>query len=200
MKIIGLTGGIACGKSTLCDMMRELGARVIDADQISHDLTRPGGDALPAIREAFGEFVFYPDGCLNRNTLASIIFQNEEERSKLNAALHPLIAERMRGEIEDCRKMGALIVVLDVPLLFEAGLEELADLTVCASASPERQMERLRKRDGLSEQQSLNRINSQWPLAEKEKRSDVVIRTDKPLDELQAEVQKLYHAWVSSEA
>ena len=198
MKIIGLTGGIACGKSTISYMLHELGAKIVDADQISHELTRPGGDGLPAIREAFGDYVFYPDGCLNRNTLAAVVFKHPEERQKLNDALHPLILERMREEIETCRKMGALIVVLDVPLLFEVGLQDLADVTVCASAPLEKQLERLKKRDGLSHEQSMNRIESQWPLAEKEKRSDLIIHTDKPIGELQTEVQKLYHDWLSA--
>ena len=199
MKVIGLTGGIACGKSTISHMLRELGAKVIDADQISHDLTRPGGDGLPAIRKAFGDYVFYPDGDLNRNTLASIVFQNPEERQKLNDALHPLIVKRMQEALETRRKMGTLVVVMDVPLLFEVGLEGLADVTVCASAPQAKQLERLKKRDGLSLEQSMNRIASQWPVSEKEKLSDIVIHTDKPLDELQAEVHQLYHDWVSDE-
>lgn len=197
MKIIGLTGGIACGKSTISDMLYDLGAKVIDADQISHDLTKPGGDGLPAIREAFGSYVFYPDGTLNRNTLADIVFRDTEARDRLNAALHPQIVERMKADIEECRKMGALIVVLDVPLLFEAGLQELADIVVCASASEERQMERLKMRDGLSPEQSMRRIQSQWPLKEKERLSDIVVNTDKPQDDLRAEVRKLYDAWLS---
>ncbi len=196
MKIIGLTGGIACGKTTISDMLYDLGARVIDADAISHDLTKPGGDGLPAIREEFGNFVFYPDGTLNRNTLADIVFRNSEAHDRLNAALHPKIIERMQVQIEECRKMGALIVILDVPLLFEAGLEKLPDVIVCATASEAKQMERLKMRDGLNQEQSIRRIQSQLPLEEKEKRSDIVINTDLPLDELRAEVRKLYDAWV----
>ena len=200
MKIIGLTGGIACGKSTISEMLKELGARIIDADQISHELTAPGGEGLPVIRKAFGDFVFYPDGTLNRCTLSEIVFRNVDERQKLNAALHPLITARIDQEIDICRKMGALLVVLDVPLLFEAGLEDMADVTVCASAPQAVQLERLRTRNGLSPEQSMHRIQSQLPLAEKESRSDLVIRTDKPEHELQAEIQELYHTWVSTEA
>lgn len=196
MKIIGLTGGIACGKSTISDMLYDLGAKVIDADQISHDLTKPGGDALPAIREAFGSFVFYPDGTLNRNVLADIVFRDNAARDCLNAALHPLILKRMEQDIEECRKMGALLVILDVPLLFEAGLQDLADVVVCASAPEAKQLERLKNRDGLSPEQSRRRIESQWPLKDKEERSDIIIYTDKPEDELRAEVRKLYDAWV----
>lgn len=199
MKVIGLTGGIACGKSTVANILRDLGAAVIDADQISHELTAPGGESLPAIREAFGEFVFYPDGSLNRSVLASIVFEKEEEREKLNLATHPKIHERVLEEIEICRKMGALVVVLDVPLLFEVGLEELADITVCASAPLDTQLDRMKSRSGLEGQQAFNRINSQWPLEKKEKLSDIVIRTDKPFAELQHEMQQLYNTWCTQE-
>ena len=197
MKIIGLTGGIACGKSTLAAMFYDLGASVIDADDISRRLTEPGGEALNAIREAFGDFVFFPNGTLNRATLASIVFANEEARAGLNAAMHPLIKERLEGEIETCRKMGALIVVLDVPLLFEAGLEGMAETIVCATSPEETQIERLKSRSGLGREQAVARMRSQWPLEEKAKRSHVVIDTDRPQDELRLEVQKLYDSWLN---
>ena len=129
MKIIGLTGGIACGKSTIANLLKDMGASIVDADAINGQLTAPGGEALPLIRQAFGEFVFYPDGTLNRPVLSSIVFQNEDALKRLNAATHPLIQKRMLEEIETCRKMGVLVVVLDVPLLFEAGLSNLVDVT-----------------------------------------------------------------------
>lgn len=199
MKIIGLTGGIACGKSTLAGMLKEIGAYVIDADKISRQLTQPGGKALPALRDTFGEFVFYPDGTLNREVLAGIVFQNEEERKKLNAVMHPLIEARMREKIETSRKMGVLVVVLDVPLLFEEGLEALADVTVCATAPLALQLERLYKRSGLCEEQAMRRIKSQIPVSEKEKLADIVIHTDCSEDELRRQVQTLYHEWAAVE-
>ncbi len=199
MKIIGLTGGIACGKSTVAAMLRDLGASIVDADQLSRELTGPGGEGLPALRDAFGPYVFYPDGTLNRSVLAALVFNNEEEREKLNRATHPLIHQKVLEEIETCRKMGALVVVLDVPLLFEAGVDALADITVCASAPEERQIERLRTRSGLTQEQAVSRIRSQWPLAEKERRSDIVLNTDRPLESLRLDVQRLYNAWTSAE-
>lgn len=199
MKIIGLTGGIACGKSTIAGILRGLGATVVDADAIYDNLTNPGGEALPRIRDAFGDFVFYPDDTLDRSTLSAIVFQNDEELSKLNAATHPLIQRRMLEEVEICRKMGVLVVVLDVPLLFETGMGSLADVTVCASAPFEKQIERLKTRSGLNREQALQRIHSQWPLSEKERRSDIVIHTDKPLAELTQEVHKLYLEWSKPE-
>lgn len=195
MKIIGLTGGIACGKSTIAGLLKSMGAFIVDADDINAQITGPGGDALPLIREAFGDFVFYPDGTLNRPVLSAIVFQNEEALQRLNAATHPMITRRMLEEIETCRKMGTLVVVLDVPLLFEAGLSSLADVTVCASAPEERQIERLKTRSGLDREQALRRIHSQWPLSEKERRSDLVIHTDRPIDELRRDVHELYLEW-----
>ena len=195
MKIIGLTGGIACGKTTVADMLKELGASIIDADAISHELTAPGGEALPGIREAFGRLVFFPDGTLNREVLGALVFSNEAERENLNKVTHPLILNRLKEDIETCRKMGALIVVLDVPLLFEVGAEKLVDLTVCTTSPEEVQIERMRTRSGLGREQAIKRIQSQMPLSEKEARADVVLDTNKPIDELQQEVLKLYNAW-----
>ncbi|MEG2481758.1 MAG: dephospho-CoA kinase, partial [Clostridia bacterium] len=104
MKIIGLTGGIACGKTTVASMLKELGASVVDADQISRELTMPAGEALPALREAFGTLVFYPDGTLNRPVLAQLVFHNREELEKLNRITHPMIHQKLLAEIETCRK------------------------------------------------------------------------------------------------
>ena len=199
MKIIGLTGGIACGKSTIASLLKSMCASIVDADAINDQLTAPGGDALPLIEEAFGEFVFYPDGTLNRPVLSSIVFQNEDALQRLNAATHPLIQKHMLEEIETCRKMGVLVVVLDVPLLFETGLSSLADVTVCASAPEEKQIERLKTRSGLDREQALRRIHSQWPLSEKERRSDIIIHTDKPIEELRREVHALYMEWSKPE-
>lgn len=196
MKIIALTGGIACGKTTLANMLRELGAPVIDADAISRSLTAPGGKALPAIRKAFGGEVFQDGQTLNRAALAARVFQDPEQLRKLNAVTHPLIIERMQSEIERCRKSGAPVVVLDVPLLFETGLDRLADETVCVSAPLPVQLKRLMTRNGLTEEQAMRRIQSQMPLCEKEKLADRTISTDCPLEELRARMGRLYRQWL----
>ena len=196
MKIIALTGGIACGKTTLANMLRELGAPVIDADAISRSLTAPGGKALPALREVFGGEVFQDGQTLNRAALAARVFQDPEQLRKLNAVTHPLIIERMQSEIKRCRKSGAPVVVLDVPLLFETGLDRLADETVCVSAPLPVQLRRLMTRNGLTEEQAMRRIQSQMPLCEKEKLADRTISTDCPLEELRARMGHLYRQWL----
>lgn len=196
MKIIALTGGIACGKTTLANMLRELGAPVIDADAISRSLTAPGGKALPALREAFGGEVFQDGQTLNRAALAARVFQDPEQLRKLNAVTHPLIIERMQSEIERCRKSGAPVVVLDVPLLFETGLDRLANETVCVSAPLPVQLKRLMTRNGLTEEQAMARIQSQMPLSDKEKLADRTISTDRPLEELRARMGRLYRQWL----
>ncbi|MBR4069382.1 MAG: dephospho-CoA kinase [Clostridia bacterium] len=198
MKIIGLTGGIACGKTTVAGMLSKLGAVILDADAISRELTAPGGDALPAIREAFGSDVFLPDGTLNRAALAAQVFSDEDKLLTLNRITHPMILDRLAGGIATCRESGVPIVVLDVPLLFEVHADALADLTVCVTAPREVQIDRLYTRSGLSREQAIRRIESQMPVAQKAALSDVVLDTHKPLDELEQDVQKLYDTWMGN--
>lgn len=194
MMTLGLTGGIACGKTTVAGWLQDLGASVMDADAISRSITKTGGEALPAIREAFGGEVFTDGGELDRAALGDRVFANEADRVRLNAILHPMIARRMAEEIADCRKKGAQIVVLDIPLLYEAGMETMADRVVCVSARMETQIARLKVRNGLSRSEALMRIRSQWPLSEKEARADFVIYTDRPTEDAYAKTADMYYA------
>jgi dephospho-CoA kinase len=171
--VIGLTGGIACGKTNLSNALREHGAPVIDADEISRALTAENGPALPAIRAAFGDGVF-AGGALDRRALAKEVFADGRKRETLNGILHPMIFAEMRRQM--ARTEGA--AVLDVPLLFEAGLDAWCDEIWCAYVPQKEQMKRLMKRDGITGREALRRIRAQMPTREKARRADHVIRTD----------------------
>ena len=198
MLTIALTGGIACGKSTVAGMLRDLGAAVIDADAISRSLTAPGGAALPALREAFGQQVFQADGTLNRPALSAVVFSNPQALQTLNAITHPLIQREMLRQMENCRKEGREIVVLDVPLLFEANMQHMGDLVACVSCPEETQIARMKTRNGFSREEALSRIRNQMPVSEKAALSDVVIDTHVPLDTLNETVRKLYQGWLAA--
>lgn len=198
MLTIALTGGIACGKSTVAGMLAELGAAVIDADAISRGLTAADGLALPAIRERFGDGVFHPDGTLNRAALSAIVFADEQALHALNGITHPLIFRQMQEQAEACRKRGAEIVVLDVPLLFETGMQHLGDIVACVHCPQETQIDRLKARNAMSREEALSRMESQMPVEEKARRSDVAIDTDCSLEALYETVHKLYQGWLKA--
>ena len=171
--VIGLTGGIACGKTNLSRALKGAGVPLIDADEISRALTAPGGVALPAIRAAWGDEVFDGEE-LNRRALSDIVFKHPEERERLNGLLHPLIFAEMRRQIE----AEAGPVALDVPLLFETGLDQWCDEIWCAYVPQKEQARRLVHREGVSQREALRRIHAQMPTREKAKKSHHVIRTD----------------------
>jgi len=197
MLTIALTGGIACGKSTVSAMLAQLGASIIDADQISRSLTAPGGLALPAIRQAFGDGVFHADGTLNRPALSAVVFADAQAIQQLNAITHPLVQQQMEAQLETCRKNGAQIVILDVPLLFEANMQHMGDLVACVTAPEDIQIARMKSRNGYSREEALSRIRNQMPVGEKAARSDVVIDTNVPLEQLERNVQRLYQGWTA---
>ncbi len=177
MRVIGLTGGIACGKTTLAQALAEAGAPVIDADAISRALTAEGGAALPAIRAAFGDGVFQGDA-LDRRALAALVFAGDAARKKLEDILHPLIFTETRARLAALEASGASAAVLDVPLLYETGMDAWCDEVWCAYVPKKEQLARLMRRDGLTRKQALARVASQMPGREKARRADRVVRTD----------------------
>ncbi|MBR5287615.1 MAG: dephospho-CoA kinase [Clostridia bacterium] len=186
---IGLTGSIACGKSTVSSFLRKLGYTVIDADAISHALTAPGGDALPAIREAFGDSVFASE-CLDRRALGRIVFSSSTQRDRLNALLHPMILGSIYAALEEGDAPDALVFA-DVPLLYECGMEDRFDRIWVVAAEQETQLDRLMVRDSLTREEALARIRSQMPLEEKCRRANAVIHTDGPVEQTQKQVRSL---------
>lgn len=189
---LGLTGGVGCGKSTAAAHLKALGAHVVDADEIARALTAEDGEALDAIRARFGDAVFGPDGALDRRLLGDRVFADVGERRALEAILHPAIQRKMLSEIDEADREGASVVVLDVPLLFETGFDVLCDEVWVVTASREQQALRVMARDRLTRAEAEARILSQMPLAEKEARADRVISTGRPIDEVRAELKRLY--------
>ena len=190
--IVGLTGGIASGKSAAADYLATLGAFVVDADAISHRLTAKNGEALPAILQQFGNSVFYPDGNLNRRALANIIFSDERQRQSLEAIIHPMVQSSMLKAIDKAQNQGAPIVVLNVPLLFESASDVLCDECWVMALDVEKQLQRLMERDKLNKGEALARIDSQMPLEEKKRLAHKIIETSRPIHQTQ---QELAHLW-----
>lgn len=186
---IGLTGGIASGKSTVARLLRERGAVVIDADMLAREAVKPGTDAWQAIRDQFGPDYFLSDGSLDRARLGDRVFHDENARQTLNRIVHPavraLIRERLEAVSERERQLGIQsLVVLDIPLLYEVGLENTVSEVWVAYCPDEVQVKRLMARDGLSHEQAMARIQSQMPLKDKAQRAHRVIPTDQPMDML----------------
>jgi dephospho-CoA kinase len=193
VRVIAITGGIGSGKSNVTALYRSLGIPAIDADALSRALTAPGGDALPSIREAFGDGVFTPEGCLNRTALARLVFMEDPAAlRRLNAIMHPMIARRVYAELERLRNAGAAVALLDAPLLFEAGLEKLADTVICVTAPEDVRIRRVRKRDGSTAEEALRRIRSQNPAERTEKLSDYVLSTDATREDTRARALELW--------
>lgn len=187
--VLGLTGGICCGKSEAARLLESLGTAHVDADAISREVTAPGGVALPDIRKSFGDGVFNADGTLNRAALAEIVFSDAGEKRKLEAIVHPLVWERAMQEIASAKTP---VVVLDVPLLFESGMDALCDETWTMSLPGDVQLARIMERDGLTEAQARSRIASQMSMAERNARATRVFDTNRPIEATQAELRIAY--------
>ncbi len=192
--IVGLTGGIASGKSEAAKHLSGLGAFCVDADEISRGLTAEGGALLPALREAFGDGVFNEDGTLNRRALGDVVFSDAASRRMLDSITHPAIQKAMMDDVDRARGEGKDLVILNVPLLFETGMDALCDETWLISLDPELQIERLMARDGLTEEQANARIAAQMPLEEKEARATVIIDNRRSLEKMLSEFSGLYYA------
>lgn len=192
MKLIGLTGGIASGKSVVGRMLRAAGVPVIDADQLARDAVAPGSPGLERIVERFGDTMLLPDGALDRKKLGEVVFADDRARRDLNAIVHPRVAELAVERVAALRDAGAPVAVYEVPLLFENGLEGMMDATLLVAASDEVQHRRLMARDGIDDAAARARMNAQMPLAEKRRRATRVLENDGTLDEL---ARQLRAAW-----
>lgn len=175
IRVIGLTGGIATGKSSVARYFQDRGAMVIDADQLARAAVEPGSPCLEEVIAAFGEDLRASDGSLDRKRLGSLVFSDSRKRRRLEGILHPEIKRLAEGRIASAADAGHRVVFYMAPLLIEAGVTSRVDEVWVVTVRPEVQLERLMLRDGLSRDEALRIIGSQMPLAEKERHGRVVI-------------------------
>ena len=192
MKVIGLTGGIACGKSTASAYLKELGACIVDTDGISRATTKQGGKGYYAVLEHFGRDLLLENGEIDRRKLGGIVFADENKRKLLNALIHPIVIEESKEQMQAARDAGYQVCILDVPLLFESGMETLCDETWLVYVPRAEQIRRIGERDGLDEKAAAARIDSQMPLEEKMRRADRAIDTSGTIEETQAKLKTLW--------
>ena len=192
MILVGLTGGVATGKSTVAEMFKQCGAVVIDADQLARDVVEPGKPAWREIVKTFGKTILNPDRSLNRQALGAIVFRHPAKRRAIEAIIHPRVArEQVRLTREAVRQDPQSVVIYDVPLLFEAGIDKRVDHTIVVTADRNTQIARLKKRNDLSRPEALRRIRSQMPLAKKVRRADYVLNGTLPRPALRKQVDQL---------
>lgn len=192
MKVIGLTGGIGSGKSTVSQFLAELGAVIIDADKVGHEAFKPDTEIWREVVAAFGRQILTPEGDIDRGKLGKIVFGSSESLARLNQIMHPRIYDMVEARLEEYRRQGVDVVVLEVPLLLEVGWTQLVDEVWVTIASEATVLKRLQERTGLSEPESLARIRSQMTNEERVKHAGVVINNDCDLTDLKARVSELW--------
>ena len=194
-KIIGLTGGIASGKSTMAKFFRDKGAAVLDVDAIAHQLAQPRCVLYKIYVQHFGEDILQPDGTLDRRAIGQKIFADKNEHQWLNEHTHPILAHVMRQQIACMQSKNFPIIILDVPLLFEAGWDKMTEVNCLVFVDEDIQLERLMRRNGYTEAEARKRIAAQMPLAEKKQRADTFIDNNGSLADSFVQAEKLWKEW-----
>jgi dephospho-CoA kinase len=192
-RYFGLTGGIACGKSTVAAMLRDLGAHIIDADQAGHEMLLPSSPAFPELVSRFGRGILDSAGRIDRKKLGPLVFADPAKLQQLNRIVHPRIIERI-GQLAaaHCAANPVGVVIVDAALIYETGIPGRFVKTIVAWCRPEQQIERLMAKTGLSREEAGRRIASQMPAEEKRRRADFVIDGSGSLEETQRQVEALY--------
>jgi dephospho-CoA kinase len=192
MILIGLTGGVATGKSTVAKMFNRCGAVVIDADELARHVVEPGKPAWRAIVKLFGRTVLNQDRSLDRQALGSIVFRNRTKLRQLERIIHPRVAREQQRLVRRIAKdKPRAVVIYEVPLLFEAGVDKRVDKIIVVTANRDTQIARLKKRNGLSRAEAIRRISSQMPLAKKVQRADHVLNGTLPRPSLRRHIGQL---------
>ena len=193
MILVGLTGGVATGKSTVAKMFKQYGAVVIDADELAHDAVKPDKPAWRQIVKAFGKAVLNPDQTLNRRELGALVFGNRAKLCQLERIIHPRVAREQQRLVRRIAKRNPhTVVIYEVPLLFEAGVDKRVDTTIVVTADRDTQIARLKKRNGFSRAEAIRRIRSQMPLAKKIQRADHALNGTVPRPSLRKQVGQLF--------
>jgi len=195
MKKIGLTGNFGTGKSTAASMFEEMGAKLLDADKIVHDITLPQTPAWKEIVDFFGNDILLSDHSLDRKKLATLIFHDETKQRKLEEIIHPKVKEEISKQLITLEKMGASFCVIEIPLLYETNMESMFDLIVVVHTPQEIAISRACKKHGCSQEEAQLRWKAQMPIEEKVKRADIVIENTGSLEETRVQVERLYRAW-----
>ena len=193
MFVVGLTGGIGTGKTFVSRRLEELGAVVVNADLLGHEVYKPQTEGWHAVVDAFGEQIVGDDGEINRRALGGIVFSDEEALLQLNAIMHPRIYALAERRIEELSKSGENTAVLEAALLIEANWTPLVDEVWVTVSRESEVVERLRERNNMDEQAARARINSQMPQMERIKRADVVIENDGNLEDLSDKIRDLWN-------
>ncbi|MBD8032281.1 dephospho-CoA kinase [Solibacillus sp. Sa1YVA6] len=193
--IIGLTGSIASGKSTVAKMIQSYNLPIVDADQVARQVVEPGSPTLLKIAEVFGQDVISEDGTMDRAKVGSLIFHDESKRQQLNAIIHPAIREEMIRQRDEFISYGEKNVFMDIPLLFESKLEHFVEKIIVVSVTEGVQLERLMERNDLTEEDAKARIGTQIPVKDKEALADAVIYNNGSLEDTALQLQNILYEW-----
>lgn len=188
---LGLTGGIASGKSTADEFFKKKKIPIIDSDLIAHKIMEIGQNGYKAVVDYFGTDILNDDQTINRRKLGGIVFNDKAKLKKLNELTHPLVHQEIKQQMAQYRANQEKLVVIDVPLLFESGFESLCNGVLVISITPELQIERLMKRNDFTKKEAIARINNQMPLSEKEKRATYVVANTGTIDDLEKKLSDL---------
>ena len=192
MLVIGVTGNLGTGKTTVCQMLVDLGARHIEADEVGHEVLQQDKQARKQIVAAFGKSILNSSGEIDRDKLAKLVFDDKAALARLNRITHPRILRLVKQKIEEYRKAGAGVVVVEAALLIEAGWKSQVDQLWVTTAPEATIVKRLMKSRGMSEEQILDRLRAQMPQEEKTKQADAVINTDCPMEALRTRITALW--------
>ncbi|XP_073525822.1 LOW QUALITY PROTEIN: uncharacterized protein [Phyllobates terribilis] len=193
MRIVGLTGGISSGKSTVSNIVKTSGIPIVDADIVARDVLKKGRGGWKKVVKEFGEDILLPNGEVDRQKLGQIVFSNPSKRQLLNRLLAPHISSGILKEVLKWWLKGCKVIVLDIPLLFEAKLDKWTNPVIVVWVDDETQLRRLKGRDGISDEEARNRMNAQMPLDYKRSKADIVIDNNGSLEDLNEQVQKVLH-------